>query len=196
MPVFERQIRPILPRRAAATCAWSARGTTRTVLWPGQQSCLSPYRGDAKAAWRLYKRLVCRAWAGQVKELIAALEDESARLGQPPPKASNDDPRRIVWLTLEYIKANAHRMDYARYRTWQKLGRQVCTGERGIMIFAPCPWKRETETETGETETEQGIYFKAVHVFDVAQTDGDELPTVNRSGLFPLALTWRMTERR
>jgi len=67
----------------------------------------------------------------------------------------------------------------AGYRTWQKLGRQVCTGEHGIMIFAPCPWKREKESDTGETETEQGIYFRAVHVFDVAQTDGDELPTVD-----------------
>jgi len=67
----------------------------------------------------------------------------------------------------------------AGYRTWQKLGRQVCNGERGIMIFAPCPWKREKETETGETETEQGIYFRAVHVFDVAQTDGPDLPTVD-----------------
>jgi len=69
-----------------------------------------------RTARRLYERLVCRGWAGQVKELIAALEDESARLGQPPPKASNNDPRRIVSLTLEYIKTNAHRMDYARYR--------------------------------------------------------------------------------
>ena len=74
------------------------------------------YRGDAKAAWRLYERLVCFAWAGEVEELIAALQEESDRLGQPPPKASNDDPRRIVSLTLEYIKTNAHRMDYARYR--------------------------------------------------------------------------------
>ncbi len=69
-----------------------------------------------RAAWRLYERLVCRAWAGEVKELIAALQEESDRLGQPPPKTSDDDPRRIVSLTLEYIKTNAHRMDYARYR--------------------------------------------------------------------------------
>ena len=59
---------------------------------------------------------MCRGSAGEVKELIAALEDESARLGPPPPKASNDDPRRIVSLTLEDIKSNAHRMDHARYR--------------------------------------------------------------------------------
>ncbi len=67
----------------------------------------------------------------------------------------------------------------AGYRTWQKLSRQVRRGERGICIFAPCPWKREKETESGETKTEQGIFFRAVHVFDIGQTDGAELPTVD-----------------
>ena len=43
----------------------------------------------------------------------------------------------------------------------------------------PLSVEREKETETGETETEQGIFFKAVHVFDVAQTDGPDLPTVD-----------------
>ena len=63
----------------------------------------------------------------------------------------------------------------AGYRTWQKLGRQVCKGESGITIFAPCPWKREND----DGDTEQGIFFRAVHVFDVDQTDGPELPAVD-----------------
>ncbi len=67
----------------------------------------------------------------------------------------------------------------AGYQTWRKLGRQVNKGEHGIMIFAPCPWKREKETSSGETETEQGIFFRAVHVFDVSQTDGKDLPDVD-----------------
>lgn len=66
----------------------------------------------------------------------------------------------------------------AGYKSWQKLGRQVCKGERGIMIFAPRPWSREVE-RNGESETESGIFFRPVHVFDVAQTEGDELPTVD-----------------
>ena len=61
------------------------------------------------------------------------------------------------------------------YRTWQELGRQVRKGERGIMIFAPCPWKREKD----DGDTEEGVFFKAVHVFDVAQTEGDDLPAVD-----------------
>ena len=81
--------------------------------------------------------------------------------------------------SLLILSQRPNAMQVAGYRTWQSLGRQVRKGERGITIFAPCPWKREKETDTGETETEQGIYFRAVHVFDVAQTDGPELPTVD-----------------
>jgi len=47
------------------------------------------------------------------------------------------------------------------------------------MIFAPCPFHREAKTESGESESVDGIFFKAVHVFDVAQTDGKELPDVD-----------------
>lgn len=74
------------------------------------------YRGQARAAWDCYERWIRWAWAGQVQELIAGLQVESVRLGQPPPKAPENDCRRIVSLTLEYVKANAERMDYPSYR--------------------------------------------------------------------------------
>jgi len=67
----------------------------------------------------------------------------------------------------------------AGFQTWKKLGRFVRKGERGIMIFAPCPFHREAKNEAGESESIDGIFFKAVHVFDVAQTDGKELPDVD-----------------
>jgi len=67
----------------------------------------------------------------------------------------------------------------AGFNTWRKLGRFVRKGERGIMIFAPCPFRREETNEAGETETAGGIFFKPVYVFDVAQTDGKELPDVD-----------------
>ncbi len=66
----------------------------------------------------------------------------------------------------------------AGYRQWQKLGRQVRKGERSIAIIAPCTYKREVERDDGETDTEVGVYFRAVSVFDIAQTDGQDLPTV------------------
>jgi antirestriction protein ArdC len=67
----------------------------------------------------------------------------------------------------------------AGYRTWQKLKRQVRKGEHGIMIFAPSPWSKEQEKPNGDTETVSGMFFRAVHVLDVSQTDGEALPTVD-----------------
>jgi DNA primase len=62
----------------------------------------------------------------------------------------------------------------AGYRAWQALGRQVRKGERGIAILAPMVGRRE-DPETGDDV--RVVYgFRTVHVFDVAQTDGDELP--------------------
>ncbi len=66
----------------------------------------------------------------------------------------------------------------AGFHTWRKLGRFVQKGEKGIMIFAPCPFRKERETASGESESVAGIFFKPVYVFDVSQTIGNELPTV------------------
>jgi len=71
----------------------------------------------------------------------------------------------------------------AGYRKWQQLGRQVCKGEHGISILAPCTVKK-TVTETGpdgqEHDTEVPMtYFKVVRVFDVSQTEGESLPALD-----------------
>jgi antirestriction protein ArdC len=62
----------------------------------------------------------------------------------------------------------------AGFKSWQQLGRQVRKGERSIRIMAPMSVKERDEAgqETGERVT----FFRAVPVFDVAQTDGDPLP--------------------
>ena len=66
----------------------------------------------------------------------------------------------------------------AGFQTWKKLGRFVRKGERGIAIFAPCPWKRTETDDKGNEESREGVYFKVVHVFDVSQTDGEALPNL------------------
>lgn len=65
----------------------------------------------------------------------------------------------------------------AGYRAWQARGRRVRRGEKGITILAPCPHKKEVETEDGETKTVSWTSFRTVAVFDISQTDGGELPT-------------------
>ena len=64
----------------------------------------------------------------------------------------------------------------AGYRTWQKLRRQVRRGERGLAILAPIT--RKIETENGEEDKRRVVGFRAVHVFDMSQTDGEPLPKV------------------
>lgn len=61
----------------------------------------------------------------------------------------------------------------AGYRTWQSVGRQVRKGERGITIIAPMMLKQEAEP--GQ-DPEKVLRFKAATVFDLSQTDGEELP--------------------
>lgn len=71
----------------------------------------------------------------------------------------------------------------AGYRTWQKFGRQVMKGEKGISILAPRIYKKrenEVDPQKGEeVEAEVPVtYFVPVHVFDVSQTEGENLPNI------------------
>lgn len=74
------------------------------------------HRGQARRAWRFYEQCIRWAWSGDVAALIAGLQKESQRWEGPPPDGPDEDPGRIVSRTLEYVKNNAARMDYARYR--------------------------------------------------------------------------------
>lgn len=60
----------------------------------------------------------------------------------------------------------------AGYRTWQKLGRQVRKGERGIRIFGGRDAVTTEEDEkTGEEKQIRRRRFFPVSVFDMSQTD-------------------------
>lgn len=69
----------------------------------------------------------------------------------------------------------------AGYQTWRKLGRQVIKGEKGIAILAPLVYRRkQDESSLPEAESEKSAKslrgFRVVHVFDISQTEGDDLP--------------------
>ena len=80
------------------------------------------------------------------------------------------------------------------YKNWQSMGRQVMKGEKGITIIAPAPYKKMKEKEIldenqrpvmgtdGKPKTEQVEvtvpHFKAVTVFDIAQTSGEPIQTL------------------
>jgi antirestriction protein ArdC len=74
----------------------------------------------------------------------------------------------------------------AGFHTWKQFGRRVIKGEKGIGIVAPIASRTRQEPDGAPTiaEGESGERslrgFRVVHVFDIAQTDGDELPELAR----------------
>lgn len=71
----------------------------------------------------------------------------------------------------------------AGYQAWQnKFKRQVKKGEKSIKILAPCPhkMKKEVKTADGDLEEQEITWntFRPVSVFDISQTDGDEIPEI------------------
>ncbi len=69
----------------------------------------------------------------------------------------------------------------AGFGHWKKLGRFVKKGERGIAILAPLIGKAKEKEESAKqdaADSDRRIFgFRVVHVFDVAQTEGEELPS-------------------
>jgi hypothetical protein len=52
----------------------------------------------------------------------------------------------------------------------------VRKGEKGIVILAPMVCRKKSEGELTEDEQTRIFGFRAAHVFDVSQTDGEPLP--------------------
>lgn len=70
----------------------------------------------------------------------------------------------------------------AGYKAWQKnFKRNVRKGEKAIHIIAPCQHKKKQEVvlADGTVEEKELVWqtYTAVSVFDVSQTDGEDLPT-------------------
>ena len=77
----------------------------------------------------------------------------------------------------------------AGLRQWNRLGRRIRPGEKGIMILAPMNVRRKSDAQSesasesgvcdGEDENSERItIFKPVYVFDLSQTEGTELPSL------------------
>jgi antirestriction protein ArdC len=78
----------------------------------------------------------------------------------------------VMLITLQ--KPDATRV--AGFNAWKKLKRFVKKGEKGIAIIAPMVIHPREEQAADHAEERTVLRFKAVHVFDVAQTDGEPLP--------------------
>lgn len=115
-------------------------------------------------------------------DLLAQLTDGIAKL------TDSDEWRRFLdhqsrFHTYSYgnvLLIAAQRPTASRvagFHTWRKLGRHVMKGEKAIWILAPMVYKLDDgEQDSDPLRVIRG--FKYVPVFDLSQTDGEELPTV------------------
>jgi len=55
-------------------------------------------------------------WKGKVGDIIESVSRESHRVGPPPDKAHDKDPRVILHRNVGYFTDNQHAMDYPTYR--------------------------------------------------------------------------------
>ena len=81
----------------------------------------------------------------------------------------------------------------AGFHTWKQLGRFVKKGAKGILILAPVVLRKEAESDNREKETERTVIrFRAVYVFDFADTDGKPLPAIGNAEGDPSGYTQRL----
>jgi len=73
-------------------------------------------RNDQTELWRLHLQWTDACWKGRVLEVVSQLRAEQQRIGEPPPDAGENDPRKIIADSIGYFQNNASRMDYPAYR--------------------------------------------------------------------------------
>lgn len=84
----------------------------------------------------------------------------------------------------------------AGFNAWRDLNRFVRKGEHGIAIFAPMRLRVRADEGAAEQTDEKSrtvLRFRVVHVFDIAQTDGEPLPEPARVQGDPSVHTARLT---
>jgi hypothetical protein len=99
---------------------------------------------------------------------------------------------RNVMLIASQKPAATH---VAGFHAWHKLGRFVKKGEKGILILAPIIRRKNESAEQNETdESSTAVGFRATYVFDISQTDGQELPAIGSVNGDPRAYRERLAK--
>jgi hypothetical protein len=74
------------------------------------------HASSSEDAWSQYLAWMRGSWQGEIGQVIDELQTWRKRLGEAPPQAPENDPRKIVATTVNYLQNNRHRMDYPAYR--------------------------------------------------------------------------------
>jgi len=111
---------------------------------------------------------------GHIKDL-ARLTDDAAR--SEAVKSFLDTCARFYQYSLNNQALIAyfcpHATQVAGFKKWNEFNRYVRKGEHGIPILAPCVYKVDPDQDDSPKKV---TGFRVVYVFDVSQTDGEDLP--------------------
>lgn len=129
---------------------------------------------DERAAYREAKRSEATAMLKEAAQALLTSEGWKAwaacRASFRRYSVSN------TFLILVQTQGNASMV--ASYKKWSEMGRQVRKGTKAIRIFAPLMRKPNAEEIARGANPDKEIVtgFRLVPVFDVAMTEGDDLP--------------------
>lgn len=79
---------------------------------------------DTRDAWDQYLAWMSGCWRGEIDQILEEIGVWQTRLGPPPDDAADNDPRKIIDRTFNYLTNNRQRMNYPEYR---KAGMPVTT---------------------------------------------------------------------
>jgi N-terminal domain of anti-restriction factor ArdC len=115
----------------------------------------------------------------EITELVAALQAGHSEALTAYLKAIGRFHRYSLLNVLLIASQKPNASYVAGFRTWNELGRFVKKGEKGIMILAPIIRRKAQNDDEERDEIFRPIAgFRAAFVFDISQTDGDELPQI------------------
>ena len=128
----------------------------------------------------------------KVRTACAAIDTHVQELVEQMRQGKSENLVRYLEFSAQFhqysfgniLLALAQRRDISRLagmRQWNKVGRRVRSGEKGIMILAPMTVRKrkaEDSEEVTDKETEPATitFFKPVYVFDIRQTEGKPVP--------------------
>lgn len=135
------------------------------------------YTTAQKETWKAEKRNEVRDLGAQLKSQVAAMHNSAyfQRWLTVQSRFHHYSFRNTLLILMQMPDAT----QVAGFHTWKSMGRMVSKGQHGIRIFAPSPFKTtEIDKITGESSERMIAAFRPVSVFDISQTEGEDLPSI------------------
>jgi len=122
-------------------------------------------------------REITKASLKRVKELVAGVENMTGKEYQEILDSMVKFHRYSFYNQMILMFHRCSQV--AGYKRWQELGRSVKKGSKAVWILAPAYYKKKVtvKNEEGQEEEEEvrKLYFRSVPVFDISDTEGEEI---------------------